>query len=96
MRTIQDLNVEYTVYSNDIEVRKFKGNVWTFVESYRLIFGPGTPNTSLKVKWKDLEYSLVDYVNWENPVCCKTCRDQADNAKKALEENPFFQGHHDH
>lgn len=94
MRKVQDFDAEYTVYSGDKEVRKFKGNLWTLVESYRLIFGPGTSNTSAKLSWQDKEVSFVDYVNWENPTCCGTCKQQAEYAKTALEENPFFQDHH--
>lgn len=96
MRTVQDFNTEYTIYSGDTEVRKIKGNMWTLLETYRLIFGPGTSNTSARLNWKDMEVYFTEYVNWENPTCCSTCKHQAEYAKNALEENSFFQDTHSH
>lgn len=87
MNTVQDFNAEYTVYSGDTEVRKFKGNIWAFAEIYRLIFGPGSSNTSFKVTWKDKEFSVTEYVNWQSPGCCDFCKIQSADANKILENS---------
>lgn len=87
MTTMKDLEVEYTIYMDDTTSRVFKGNLWTFQETLRLIFGPGSHATHMIARWGDREEKIVDPVNWENPTCCGTCKKQAAYAKAALENS---------
>jgi hypothetical protein len=93
MKTMKDLEVEYTIHMDDNTTRIFKGNVWTFQETFRLIFGPGSRATHMIAKWNDIEEKIIDYVNWQNPTCCGTCKQQAENAKNVMEENSSFHNH---
>jgi hypothetical protein len=93
MKTMKDLEIDYTVFMDDGSTRTVKGNLWTFQETFRLIFGPGSRVTHAIAKWGDREEKIVDTVNWENPTCCGTCKDQAAYAKTAMEEHLLF---HDH
>lgn len=93
MKTMKDLEVDYVIYMDDNTTRSFKGNVWTFQETLRLIFGPGSHATHMIAKWDNREEKIVDPVNWENPTCCSTCKQQAEYAKTAMEEHSSF---HDH
>jgi hypothetical protein len=86
---MKDLEIDYTIYMDDNTTRNFKGNLWTFQETLRLIFGPGSHATYMVARWDDREEKIVDPVNWENPTCCSTCKEQAAYAKAAL-ENPLI------
>jgi hypothetical protein len=87
METMKDLEVDYTIYMDDGTTRNLKGNVWTFQETFRLIFGPGSHASYMIARWGDREEKIVDTVNWENPTCCSTCKDQAAYANAALKDS---------
>ena len=87
MKTMKDFEVDYTIYMDDNTIRSFKGNAWTFQETFRLIFGPGTRAKYMIAKWNGREEKIMDPVNWENPTCCGTCKEQAAYAKAALKDS---------
>ena len=77
MKTLKDYSVTYTALEHDSVVRKFEGNLWTWQETFRQVFGPGSHIDKLVSDWNGKERIFVDPVDWGDPKCCPTCKTEA-------------------
>lgn len=85
MAKLKDFEVVYTAYDKDKKSYTFKGNMWAGQEMFRRIFGPDTIVDSCDILVDDIVINIKDPINWNHPVCCDHCRDEAKerNSKKA-------------
>lgn len=77
MEMITDYDVQYNVYSNGKFVTFFDGNLWGAQETFRRLLGPESVFDTYEVVYKDKTIKIVDPIDWNHPVCCDHCRDEA-------------------
>lgn len=77
MASIKDYDVEYVVYKDGVEVTSFTANLWGDMETFRRILGPDSVFDSYDTVYKNTTVRTTDPINWDHPVCCDHCREEA-------------------
>ena len=77
MAKISDFDFLHEAYSKNELVTTFKSNLWGEQETFRRMLGPESNIDSYKIYLVDTVIKIVDPINWAHPVCCNTCREEA-------------------
>lgn len=88
MAKISDFDAEYKAYKQSQLVTTFKSNLWGEQETFRRLLGPDSVIDNYEVYFNYKVIQVVDPINWNHPVCCDTCREEARirNEKKEREQ----------
>lgn len=82
MAKISDYDVEYKAYKDGKQITSFVANLWGDIETFRRILGPDSVFDSYETVYKNKTVKVVDPINWDHPVCCDNCREEAEIRKQ--------------
>jgi hypothetical protein len=82
MAKISEYDVTYKAYKNNELVTTFVSNLWGGLETFRRILGPDSVFDSYEIEYNNgVVTRVVDPINWDHPVCCDKCREEAEERK---------------
>ena len=82
MAKISDFKVLVKGYHDDSLVTTFESNLWAGQETFRRLLGPDSEINRYVIYYKDRTVEIKDPINWDHPVCCDKCREEAAERKK--------------
>lgn len=82
MAKISDFEVEYKAYNKDKLVTTFVSNLWGEQETFRRLLGPDSLVDNYDIEYKGRTIKTIDPINWDHPVCCDHCREEAEERKQ--------------